>query len=121
MTTAANSNRLRARFEWLTIALFALLLWLPTADHFLGLDHARATEENRRLAPPPVYHGTSGLATFDASFEAYFNDHFGFRKQLIRWSNHWKNGLFHDPSAPSVLLGRDGWLYFSGDQMFELH
>jgi hypothetical protein len=119
MMPAANINRRRAAFEWLTIAIFALLLWLPAADHFLRLDHARPTEENRRPAPPPVYRGIDDLAVFDASFEAYFNDHFGFRKQLIRWSNHWKNELFHDPSAPDVLVGRNGWLYFAGEAMVE--
>ena len=51
--------------------------------------------------------------------EAYFNDHFGFRKRLVRWNNRWKGQLFHDSGSRSVLAGRDGWLFFCGDRMIQ--
>ena len=52
-----------------------------------------------------------------AASEAYFNDHFGFRKKLIRWFQNWKTGFFHDRTVYNVITGRDGWLFTSDLQM----
>ncbi len=109
----------RAVFESLTIALFLTLLWLPTADHVCKLDHAPVAAENRRLAGWPRFEGLVQSRAFIGGLESYFNDHFGFRNQLVRWNNHWKGQWFQDASGREVLIGREGWLFHSGDQMFE--
>ena len=52
--------------------------------------------------------------------EAYFNDHFGFRKRLIRWYRLWRLDLFRDQKGfRSVIAGKDGWYYFNENQMVE--
>jgi alginate O-acetyltransferase complex protein AlgJ len=114
-----TSTRLRAIFEALTIAAFLALLWLPTLDVFLNLDHAPVPGENRRPAAWPRFEGFIQSRVFIGGIEAYFNDHFGFRKQLVRWNNHWKAQLFVDASGREVLLGREGWLFLSSGRMFE--
>lgn len=79
-------------------------------------------DENRLPAKFPVFNERlEGLRDFVAGLESYYNDHFGFRKRLIRWNNHWKHELFLESSLPAVLTGRDGWLYYSGDGMIENH
>lgn len=103
----------------LTIILFLGLLWLPTLDYFFKLDHARAPVENRLLAKSPQLQGLKQTQVFLAGVENYFNDHFGFRKRLIRWNHHWKRQLFHDSGSQEVLLGREGWMFYSGCQMVE--
>jgi hypothetical protein len=54
-----------------------------------------------------------------AGAEAYFNDHFGFRKRLIRWCQQWKSRLYRDESGHKVLLGRHGWMFTGELQMIE--
>ena len=65
--------------EWLLIFVFALLLWLPTLDYFIGVDRSKPPQENRLLAPRPRLTSPDlvGLEHYLADTEAYFNDHFG--------------------------------------------
>jgi hypothetical protein len=113
------ARRLQATWQILTIVTFLGLLWLPALDHFFKLDHARTPVENRRPAEWPKFPGLLQSRQFISQVEDYFNDHFGFRKRLIRWNNHWKVQLFHDRSGKDVLIGRDGWLFYTGSRMIE--
>lgn len=97
--------------------VFLGLIWMPTVDHFFKLDHAEAPGENRLPAKWPVFKGLGNSRDFVSGVEAYFNDHFGFRKRLVRLNNHWKGQLFKDPGGKDVLIGRDGWLFFNGGNM----
>ena len=45
----------------------------------------------------------------------YFNDNFGFRDRLIRWSNTFRFDWLHVSPSPKVLLGRGKWFYYTGD------
>jgi alginate O-acetyltransferase complex protein AlgJ len=115
-----TSETVRSHWDALTIFLFLGLLWLPTLDHFFKLDHARMTNENRMPAQWPALGGLAQSREFIAGVENYFNDHFGFRKRLIRWNHHWKNQLFRTTTSRSdVLVGRDGWFFHAGERMLE--
>lgn len=109
----------RAIWDTLTIVVFLTLLWLPTLDHFFKLDRAPMPVENRRPAPWPQFPGIGQSREFVAGIESYFNDNFGFRKQLVRWNNRWKGQLFHDAPRREVLIGQDGWLFYAGQRMME--
>ncbi len=102
------------------IVCFLGLIWLPTADHFFGLDHAQKPNENRPLVGFPEFTPSrEGVRAFPAGVEAYFRDHFGFRNRLIRLERKLKDEWFHELIMPDVLIGREGWLFFSGDYMVE--
>jgi alginate O-acetyltransferase complex protein AlgJ len=116
LSAQSQSGGQRAFWQVLTILSFLGLLWMPTLDHFFHWDHAPVPVENRRPAQWPQFRGIGRSRTYIAGLEGYFNDHFGFRKRLVRWNNHWKGQLFHDATA-EVLIGRDGWLYYSGCDM----
>src|ERR1035437_10078657 len=85
--------------DGLLILVFAVLIWLPTEDSFTGIDITRASDENRLPAPKPRFTRLDfpGLQKYVADSEVYFNDHFGFRKRLLRWFQQWKSRLFRDP------------------------
>ena len=119
MNPEIKTTRGKALWNWLTILFFLGLIWLPTFDHFFKLDHARTPNENRAPASWPKYKGVADSRDFITGIESYFNDHFGFRKRLIRWNNHWKSQLFRTTSPKDVLLGRDGWLFHSGERMLD--
>src|SRR5271154_6088594 len=102
----------------LTIAVFLGLLWLPPIDSRFHWDKAPPPNENRNLARFPTFnHTVGGMRDFVAGLESYYNDHFGFRHQLIAWNNLWKFVLFDESTLPDVVSGGEGWLYFSGPGM----
>lgn len=102
------------------IALFVSAIWLPTADTYLDIDHSRAPVEKRVLAskPEPSFTWDFFLG-LPGKYEAYFNDHFGFRKMLIRthsdFTVQWLGGV----SSPEVMKGKDGWLFYTGGRVME--
>jgi alginate O-acetyltransferase complex protein AlgJ len=122
MNPATDNTRPRRPWaDYILIAVFVLLLWAPTLDSFFRLDHSRPPGENRLPAPFPEWpRARPGDAQkFLGGLESYFNDHFGFRKKLIRWFQNWKLGLFHDRTVYNVITGRNGWLFTSDLQMVE--
>jgi hypothetical protein len=98
------------------IAGFLGLLVIPS----LGLGRSGSEEvsrtENRKLAPmPPLELLRAHPKWFLKQFGQYFSDHFFLRNDLIRlhaWVEYY--GLGQSPS-PSVILGKDPWLFFIGD------
>lgn len=118
--STVSATRRRACWDTLTIVLFLALLWLPTLDTLFTLDHTPAPQENRLPARWPHFAGLAHSRAYLATIDSYFDDHFGFRKRLIRWNQHWKNQLFQTKTAgDAVLVGRDGWLYYAGERMLE--
>jgi len=105
---------LKRRADIALIAAFFVFIWLPTADSFLHLDQAASPNENRPPAACPTFHPTlDGTRKFLAGFEGWFADHFGWRRQLVRWEQRLKWTLFRDSRIANVLVGKDGWLFFS--------
>lgn len=96
------------------IALFLSVLALPALDTVFRFDRAPQPNENRRIAEwPKAPDNLKDLRSWCADVERYYNDHFGFRKQLIRWNNRWRKSLFRDLKGVDVIQGQDGWLYFT--------
>ena len=115
----SNKNNAKVVMRIFVICFFSFL-WLPTLDLFFGLDHAPTPNENRASATWPSFAFTlAQVHALPGSLEAYYNDHFGFRKRLIRWEHKWKRKWFDDFSCADVLIGRNGWLYYSGEGMID--
>jgi alginate O-acetyltransferase complex protein AlgJ len=121
MKPSESFNKMKSCMRLLLATVFLILLWLPTLDSFFDLDKAPWLNEKREPATlPEITLNVNGLRTLPAGLEAYFNDRFGFRRQLIRWEQAWKHDLFKEASSrPDVMIGRDGWLFFTGKQMIE--
>ncbi len=109
--------------DQLLIAVFIALVWLPTVDFFTGIDITKPPSENRVLARKPQLGPLdwSGARNYAAAWEVYFNDHFGFRKRLIRWFQQWKEGFFDDHSVTrkGAFSGQHGWLFYGEQEMVE--
>jgi len=121
MSSARTNSKLKRLTNICLFAAFITFLWLPTLDTFLHFDHSSIPGENRLPAGfPRIKPGSDGLKNFIRGLEAYFNDHFGFRKRLI-WA--YRSGMFysfHDQQGNrSALVGSDGWLYLNENQMVE--
>jgi hypothetical protein len=109
--------------DWLLIAAFLVLLWAPTLDKLLRLDHAPEPKENRVLARrPPISELRFGrLQGFLAASEAYFNDHFGFRNRLIAWDQIWRVGVYQPGDLCDLIEGPHGWRFSGRGHMVENH
>lgn len=117
------SAKKRFGFSVLLPIIFLSILLLPTMDSCFHLDHVAAPEEKRHLAEFPVYKGGLQIKQFMAGLESCFNDHFGFRKRLVRTNNQWKRQLFAEANLNGrngyIMIGGEGWLYYCGDKIIE--
>jgi hypothetical protein len=71
--------------------------------------------ENRKLAAYPTLSTLSSVRNWSAyfkAFEAWFNDHVGFRDIIIRDLAEVRWNLFKTCQSKLVLSGRNGWLYY---------
>ncbi|HEX9048051.1 MAG TPA: alginate O-acetyltransferase [Verrucomicrobiae bacterium] len=123
MNTPASTSPRKPWADWLIVAVFAGLLWLPTVDLLTGIDPTRSLGENRLLAPKPrlTQFDFIGVRHYVSAVELYFNDHFGFRKRLIRWFQQWRERLYHDHGSvqKGAMEGQHGWLFYSGLGTYE--
>lgn len=119
-TSRPRPETFRRVLDGVLIAAFAALLLVPVLDLAFHIDPTRPPSENRVLAAcPPAPHGLGELKKFMAGWEAYFNDHFGFRRCLVMWHNKMAWSLFQDKNSRSVLEGEDGWFYITEPWMIE--
>jgi hypothetical protein len=91
-------------------ALFVLALPLIALVDPLG--GAPTTWENRSPASWP---DLAPLGNFPQRFEQALADNFGGRGALLLFEHAVVAGLFRTSPAPNVLLGREGWLYWLGE------
>lgn len=116
---AAPSSALRPPasrvMDRVLIAVFGALLLAPLVCQFAGFDlKGGAEDEKRQAAAFPKFALTGGgLRAFPRGFDAWFTDHFGLRRALIRLHSAVVYfGLGSSP-VPKVIVGKEGWLYYN--------
>jgi hypothetical protein len=103
-------------FSWVLVLCFAATILLPSSVAFFPSLDANPLNENRRLAQwPNPPRNRASLSAWPSQFETYYNDHFGFRGQLVRANNYLQIFLLGTFPARHVTVGNDGWLYFPFD------
>ena len=102
------------------VIIFCILSLLPIADMLFKLDRFPHLRENRELSPLPVFRlGCAAIVSFPGAFQAYFNDHFGFRNALIRFNYLIKQKLLGVSPSTQVNIGKQGWLYYNAEGSVE--
>lgn len=113
-------RRLHRLGNALVIAVFLGGLLLPLLHGTEPDDPDTARREMRDLAPAPQWpHTLAQLEAFPAAFEHYWDDHFGLRRRLIRAYMILKGKWLGVSPSSRVVLGQDGWIYFTKDRLFE--
>lgn len=102
------------------VITFCLLLIVPTLDSVFHFDYAPVPNENRMPARLPARSEFRWNKEWFAQVEAWFTDHFGFRKRLIRLFQRWSRELGNSINI-DVMPGRDGWLFLTGLRSGEDH
>ncbi|MBN8696826.1 MAG: hypothetical protein J0L87_09860 [Bacteroidetes bacterium] len=96
------------------VILFLGLLTLPLIWKSFFPQTANSGE-NRSLQEKPVF-SISEIVKYPKRFNSYFEDNFGFRKELSTLNSYYKLKLFNASSKPElVAVGKNSWL-FSTDQ-----
>jgi hypothetical protein len=91
------------------VAVFLASIGLPAFQSFFGA-RAAANTENRTLAAQPPWKLSRN---FPGDFEAFYNDHFGFRQTLVDWLAVARVQWLSISSSPHVVLGADGLLFYT--------
>ena len=102
------------------VVLFLVTLALPGLATLAGVDAGLTRGENRDLAPAPTLSLTwAAIAAVPTAFTNYFQDHFAFRGRLVRWQAAFRLLVLRVSPSPTVLRGKDGWLFYRDDGALE--
>jgi hypothetical protein len=99
----------------LIVAIFILLLYIPFFSNIIPRNQVLSNVENRMLTPKPEFNIHS-LDTFPKEFEKYFNDNFKFRDQFLKFNNYAKVKILNLSPNPLVVIGKNDWLFYTGDK-----
>ncbi len=96
-------------FDNVLILTFIIGLFLPL---FFTHNQKVSPIEKRKLVDfPELKWEAKEIAKFPVQFEAFFNDHFGFRDQLVQTYSLFSL-MLKSSSSSVVLIGEDNWLFF---------
>ena len=103
--------------QYFYITALTVLILLPVAFFtFFGKYFDTTNYENRELAPKPTL-SLATIESYPADFESYFNDVLPFRNQLVFLNGLIDYKIFQTSSSDSVIVGKDGWLFYKGAQV----
>ena len=102
------------------IGVFLILIFAPLTKMMTSERIYFSSAEKRRLAEPPeIKPDWQHIHNFFPKFEAFFNDHFGYRETFIRGYNRILRKYFDKSPVPDVLFGKDGWLFVTQSKTIE--
>ena len=78
-------------------------------------------EQREPAAWPEPPRSVAELASYPARFGAFFSDHFGLRREMVRLHGRIALWLQHKSISPEVIVGSDGWMFYAGDGSVENH
>lgn len=99
-----------------TSLLFIIFLATPMLVSVTSDSQTVSKAEKRNLAGfPQLTLSRSFVQTFPEKFDAYVNDHFGFRSQIVKQHNYTLSRVFKVSPSSMVTIGSDNWYFFNGD------
>ncbi len=96
------------------VIAFFLALCLPMLQMLFPFVTEYKDTENRDLADAPSL-ALTDLSSLIPSTESYLGDRFGLRTTLIRWNSILRVGFLGVSPIPSVVVGKDGWLFYRSE------
>jgi len=115
-----KKSRIIMLSDTMMIWIFILIIFMPLADLFFNLAPDLAQTEQRNLAVFPEFKLDPYLIhNYPRQFESFYNDNFGFRDHLLAWNNLIHVRLLKTSTVPLVVIGKEGWLFYTGDGMIE--
>lgn len=111
-------NKIKA--DRLLIIVFIAIIILPQIIFwFINKETIEvSTTENRKLNSKPKLEFET-ITSYPKNFDNYYNDHLPFRNELRKIWTNLNYELFKTTVDNRVLIGKDGWLFYRGDQTIE--
>jgi len=103
----------------LLTVMFVVLITLPLYKQLVAGEPTTESIEGRRLNPLPEFSLKHALREFPGKFEAYYNDHFGFRAALLKVGGYVGVKYANVPLSSDVIIGKEGWLFKRYGQSME--
>ena len=101
------------------IIVFLLIIFLPQLLFWIfGNNEEVSNTENRVLKSKPKFE-LSNIVDYPKQFDDYYNDHLPFRDNLRKYWSLINYKLFNTSIDSSVIIGKDGWLFYRGDNTIE--
>ena len=101
---------MKKKYILYAVLFFAICLF-PVAG--LAVPEREEVSENRTRAKAPVLKDENGWnPDFLSDAGEWFQDHFGFRQELVTVNALIQGKIFGVSAAGSVIQGTDGWLYY---------
>ncbi len=123
-TEGTQELLLRRPLQVLYVVLLAVLVLAPVLIFNVLKSHIDTENyEQRTLSPFPYSQEAKDagvvttIATFPSQFESWLNDHLPFRNQLLTLYGELEYHVLHTTSSQSVIVGKDGWLFYKGAQV----
>ncbi|MCK5056178.1 MAG: hypothetical protein KAT34_05955 [Candidatus Aminicenantes bacterium] len=95
--------------------IFMMIICFPIIDDLFNITkdvRVNRLQEKRVKARPPGFRFDS-LFRFLKYYQRYYNDNFGLRDLLIPVNNYVRVKAFALSPIPSVMVGKEGWLYLA--------
>ena len=107
----------QARFRtYLIFIIFIAAISFPLINRNAQVIKDIQSFENRRMAQKPEF-DIEHLDPFPAKYDTFYNDNFDLRNRFIKYFNIYNVRAFRKSPVPSVVIGKDNWLYVMGDEM----
>lgn len=102
--------------EGIVSLTFIICLYIPLAASIIQEDLEVSASEKRKLEKfPDVAMNYESLVEFPDKLERYYDDHFGFRSNIVRWHNYVLAKVFGVSPTPMVVIGSNNWYFFDAD------
>jgi hypothetical protein len=99
--------------------VFLGILMVPGMWLLLGNGTFLENSEKRDLAEFPSF--SDSIEAFPKAFDAYFNDHFGGRNEMVLATSVLKTSLLQSSHNDDVIVGKNGWRYLNRRGMLQDH
>ena len=101
-------------------ALFVLAIWLPLAALVLPIEPDIEVSEYRLMAQFPRFQPSfDGVLEYPKGFEAWWQDHFGYRSTLVHYFSLMRSKIPGFRVGNTVIAGKDGWFYTIDEETIE--
>ncbi len=103
------------KFACLLYSVICLAVCAVPGVMLFGKGEDTSTAEKRQLAEMPSFkdENNNWNKNWSSEFQSYVADHFGFRQQLVNIDSHLKADLLHISAEEQVIIGKDGWLFYT--------
>lgn len=109
-------------FQIILVGFFGVAILAPSVRLVFQQQEDISSHEKRRLHDlPTLPTNIKTLHAYPKEFEQYFNDHYGFRSDLIAFNQSFKRKWFNKSSVRSVVRGKSGWLFLDQNKSLTDH